>query len=759
MRILSCLVASLFLTVMSFAQQLPIGGWRSYLPYNSARGIATDGNIVYVANDLGFSVYNTLNQQLDAYSKVDGMSDIELQCISYDLATATAVLVYANGNIDLFKNETFYNVPDFKIRTIAGAKNVYDVFTRAGLAYVSTSIGVLVIDVAKAKVKETYEFIENKQVIPVYSFNNVGDFFYAVTNKGIYKAPMSSNELQNFQAWTKIDTASTYRSSVSFGNTLYLISDTVMHRLVNDTAKVVYTSDEIIVSVDADDAQLYLSEYNFATFNGTVRIFNNTPSQINSYLLQSKGINQTLKTNNGTTWMADQFGGLFAILPDGVQSYYIPVGPYNFNSFDIYANNGELWIAHGGFTDSYIPLYNQSGVTQFKDEKWKSYRAGLYRPFDTLSDFSLVVKDKIDGTMYFGSYTNGLFTLKENGDYQLLNTNSIFDPSISIGAGRRQVAGLALDSKRNLWVSTMFSFTQLYAKTADSQWVKFYIPKAQFGGPVLVDDNDQIWMASYPDGGLTVYNPNGTIVDKSDDTYYKFGTGKGFGNLPSNSINCLAKDQNNNIWVGSTNGIGIISNCNAPFTTTTNCDADLPIVQYDQYAGYLFAGNNVRAIAVDGANRKWVGTDDGVWLLSPDAGKIVYRFTIDNSPLPSNRIQKIAIDPITGEVYIGTEQGLVSFRSTATEGGTANSNVLLFPNPVPSDYDGTIAIKGLVANADVRITDINGQLVYRTKALGGQAVWSGKDYTGRRPQSGVYMVFATDNAGNETYTGKLVFLN
>ena len=167
----------------------------------------------------------------------------------------------------------------------------------------------------------------------------------------------------------------------------------------------------------------------------------------------------------------------------------------------------------------------------------------------------------------------------------------------------------------------------------------------------------------------------------------------------------------------------------------------------------------VRAIAVDGANRKWIGTNNGVWLISPDANQIVSRFTVDNSPLPSNVIQKITIDQPTGEVYIGTDQGMVSYRGTATEGGTENVNVTVFPNPVPSGYTGTIAIKGLVENADVRITDISGQLVYRTKALGGQAIWNGIDYKGHRPQSGIYLVFITNKDGSQTHVGKIAFMH
>jgi hypothetical protein len=183
----------------------------------------------------------------------------------------------------------------------------------------------------------------------------------------------------------------------------------------------------------------------------------------------------------------------------------------------------------------------------------------------------------------------------------------------------------------------------------------------------------------------------------------------------------------------------------------------LKIVKYDADAGLLFQGENIKSIATDGANNKWIGSENGVWLINDDAEKILQRFTTDNSPLPSNSIRKILVHPISGEVFIATEQGLVSFRGDATEGAASNDDILVFPNPVPSNFEGTIAIKGLVTNADVRITDVSGQLVFRTKAQGGQAVWNGKNYTGFRPRSGVYYVFVTNEDGSETKTTKFIY--
>jgi hypothetical protein len=162
---------------------------------------------------------------------------------------------------------------------------------------------------------------------------------------------------------------------------------------------------------------------------------------------------------------------------------------------------------------------------------------------------------------------------------------------------------------------------------------------------------------------------------------------------------------------------------------------------------------------VDGADRKWIGTKNGAWLISNEGERVIYRFTETNSPLLGNDVRSIAINGKTGEVYFATANGICSFRSTATEGGERNENVLVFPNPVPPGYNGTIAIRGLVNNAIVKITELDGRLVYQTRALGGQAVWNGRDYRGRIISSGVYLVLVSGDGRKENLVTKIIFLN
>jgi len=274
---------------------------------------------------------------------------------------------------------------------------------------------------------------------------------------------------------------------------------------------------------------------------------------------------------------------------------------------------------------------------------------------------------------------------------------------------------------------------------------------------IITDDFNQKWIVS-PTNGLICFNSGQSIDNTGDDKWKLYTTGKGAGNLPSNDVLCIAKDKNNFIWVGSARGIGIIQ-CPQQVFTAQGCDAVLPVVQQDNFAGYLFGAETVQTIAVDGANRKWVGTKNGAWLISPEGDKIIYRFTDDNSLLLSNDVKKIAIDGKTGEVFFSTAKGICSFRSTATQGDAENTHVLAFPNPVPPDYSGTIAIKGLVDDAIVKITELDGRLVYQTRSLGGQAIWNGKNYKGGKVSTGVYLVLVSDDTRTQKLVTKIVFIS
>ena len=185
-----------------------------------------------------------------------------------------------------------------------------------------------------------------------------------------------------------------------------------------------------------------------------------------------------------------------------------------------------------------------------------------------------------------------------------------------------------------------------------------------------------------------------------------------------------------------------------------NVNATRPI--YDNR--FLLRDENITAMAVDGGNRKWIGSENGVWLFDPLGEKLVYNFTTDNSPLLSNRIQCIGINPTSGEVFFGTEKGLASFRSDATAGNLNFENVKIFPNPVTSEFNGLVAIEGLSTDSTIKITDVAGRLVWQAMANGGTASWNIRDANGKRVETGIYLVFSTSAGGADKNVGKIAIV-
>lgn len=762
-RVTSIFIILLFIACGAVAQQVPIGQWQSHLPYNSAVSIATDGSMMYVATRHSFYTLSVAEDETTPYSKVSGMSDVGMSKIGYDDVTGTVILAYENSNIDLYRDGNFYNIPDLKLKSVAGTKAINHIFTQDGLAYLSTDIGIVVINLARSEVKETYTFTENSTTIPIRSFTLANNMLYAATNKGLYRAPKNSANLQAFQAWQAIDSTRYFSSIALGGNKIFVAKPDSLFVIENDTLRSVYQSaDSGIRAISPGIGCVWVIDYYDSIFNGIARRMN-TDFLFTDSFSTSGAVNEIIDVADAdsTKWLANEFAGLRKRTRKGEPfGTAIPQGPGDVSNYDIFIKNKELLIAHGGYDDRYIPLNLNTGFSVYKDDKWKNYKIFEYAPFgDSVYDISNIVKAP-SGEIYAGSTQSGLFILKTDGSYEYYKQNSFIDPS-STGTILYRVSGLAFDNDGVLWMTVLGGTpNELVARTKDGQWFKYSInigrSIAHSAAHLIVDDNNQKWFAAPGGGGVIVYDDNRTPEVAIDDTYVQLLAGEGSGGLPDNEVFCLANDRTGSIWIGTGNGIGIV-NCPSQ-VIQRQCEAEKRVVQFDQFAGFLFQNEQVRTIAVDGANRKWIGTNNGVWLISASGDAIILRFNKDNSPLPSDIIQKISIDHATGDVYIGTERGLMTYRSTATEGGVENSDLITYPNPVPSGYNGTIAIKGFVENADVRITDISGQLIYRTTALGGQAVWNGRDYTGRRPQSGVYLIFGTNKDGTQVVKGKMVFM-
>jgi ligand-binding sensor domain-containing protein len=320
---------------------------------------------------------------------------------------------------------------------------------------------------------------------------------------------------------------------------------------------------------------------------------------------------------------------------------------------------------------------------------------------------------------------------------------------------------MLFDENGLLWVTNSLVKNGLAYMNTDGEWssmkINSYNTESGHLGDLVIDNQGKKWIFIANGGGIIVYDDNGTPENTSDDSDRRLNTSAGSGGLPSNAIYSLAKDKDGEVWVGTDKGIAVFYNTEDAFSIEG--DAQLVLVEADGYVEPIISNETVTTIAIDGANRKWFGTkNSGVFVYSPDGSIQEEHFTQENSPILSNTINHISINEENGEVFISTDKGLISYKGKATAGQSTHGNVLVYPNPVKENYDGPIAIKNVVENANVKITDIRGNLVKTLTAYGGQAVWDGKNKFGERSNTGVYLVFSTDPTGLETNVAKILFI-
>jgi len=464
---------------------------------------------------------------------------------------------------------------------------------------------------------------------------------------------------------------------------------------------------------------------------------------------------------NNDPWLADQYSGLIQFIGSSYEQYK-PNSPNGRATGEVTVHNNVFYATAGEVNSSWQYQRNDTGIYIFKEGSWTNINRSRFSQIDSLLDYIAIAIDPRDETIWAGSYGGGLLHIKKDQSFEIFKQNVIGQAITDPGSYR--VSGLAFDADNNLWISNFGATQPLLVRKADGAFVKLSIPYLLNENPlaqIVVDDNNYKWIVAAKTNSLICFDHGASIDNIGDDKWKLYSAGPGNGNLPVGQILCVAKDKSGFIWVGTTNGIGVIQ-CTPDVFSAQGCDAILPIVQQGNFAGYLFNGEEVRSIAVDGADRKWVATSHGAWLISAEGEKVIYNFTEENSPLLSNDVKKMAINGSTGEVYFATVKGICSFRSTATEGNEVNENVLVFPNPVPPGYSGTIGIRGLSNNAIVKITEMDGRLVYQTRALGGQVVWDGHDYKGRKISSGVYLVLVSDDGSGskkEKAAAKIVFIS
>ena len=755
-----------FIVSQTSAQQPvpPVGLWREHLPYKTAIDVTAGPTKIFAATPYSLFSVDVTENSIERLSKITGLSETGISAIQYDATNEKLFIAYSSSNIDIIYKNDIYNIPDIKLDNIVGNKTIYNIYPHNKDYYLSTGLGIVVVNGEKYEIKDSWFIGNGATKVKVNGFTSDASFFYAATDEGLKRASINNPNLSDYSNWQLLSGANGLSNGivnnvVSIQNKIIALKNDSLFVLNGSNWSLLYYDAWPVVNVNVSGNKILLSQ---RQSNGQSKItVLNADGTIANTLHQQKGISFPRKAIvvNNDYWVADQIESLSHFNPAFVEQYKLN-SPESIATGEMKFQNNIFYATAGEVNSSWIAQNNRNGFFYFKEGEWTNLNRITKPQLDSLPDFISIAIDKRDESIWAGSFGGGLLHVKPDNSLEIFKQNSAIRFDIN-DISKYRVSGLAFDNENNLWIANYGSNLPLHVRQNDGSWKSFATPFFLPGGRVaqiLVDDNNFKWIVSPLGNGLICFDDNNTINNTGDDKWKLLSALGGNGNLPSADVLCVEKDKEGFIWVGTTNGIGVIQ-CTNDIFLPTGCDAIWPVVQQGNFADYLFKGEEVRSIATDGANRKWVATKNGAWLISAEGEKVIYNFNEGNSPLLSNDVKRITIDGKTGEIFFATVKGICSFRSTATEGIEKNENVLVFPNPVPPGFNGTIAIRGVASNAIVKITELNGRLIYQTRALGGQAVWDGKDYRGRKIESGIYLVLISNDGRTQNASTKIVFIS
>ncbi|MGB3076143.1 MAG: two-component regulator propeller domain-containing protein, partial [Chitinophagales bacterium] len=622
---------------------------------------------------------------------------------------------------------------------------------------------IVVVDLIKYEIKDTYYIGVNGANLQVNHLTCDGIYLYAATVAGVLRAELNDPTLVDFRSWytfTSDDGLATgnFSDIAYFNGSVYASKgDTLFIQQGSLWTPQLIRHGYPVRKMEPGTSKLVMAQIGSS---GTRVMTINTSGALDS--IYSGQPYQAIEDDDAI-WIADLYEGLKKV-SNGNTAFFIPNGPYTSSVFDLAANSTShnLYVAPGGYNASYGFIYNRSGFFTRLNDEWFSYDVNNTPILKDSFDIVCVSVNPANNHAYFGSLWLGM--LEFDDELGIVNQYTQENSSLTGANGdiaRVKVTDIAFDRHGNMWAANFGSLTPVCVMKPDNTWLSFEPTISidqQWVLQMTFDEYDQTWFV-LPRQGIMVFNYGINLEDQSDDQYKKLITGPGQGNLPSQNVNCLTTDKDGNIWVGTDQGVTVYY-CPGDIFSEFPCDAQQIVITADDgYNGYLLGTENVKRIVVDGANRKWFGTDNGIWLFSEDGTEELLHFTTENSPLLSDYITALDIDNSTGEVYIGTEKGIMVYRGDATGGSVKSCEPVVFPNPVRESYTGPIAISRVVNNAEVKITDAEGNLIYRTNALGGQVIWDGNDYNGQRAKTGVYLVLASNSDGSVTCVAKLLMVN
>lgn len=726
--------------------------WKDYFSYNNVKSLAATPSMTYYATDNSVVSHNDSSGEKKIYNTVNGLKIDDIQTIAYSGAHNKIIVGNAKGNIAIINlnNDNIHYLNDIanKISLTESEKYINKILVNGAFAYVATGYGISEIRLEDNHFGDSFYPGENGINRNIIDLAVKDQTLYAIIeNEGIKKGNLQDNlihysqwELVNSDAWINIE---------FINNVLTAYGNDRLYSLENSTPTEIIT---------LGDNLREITQFNGAiTFAFRDRIL---VSDLSYNVFFSYEQNEQLKNfSTGLHKGNYVYGGSYE---DGLHEIedeikISPNGPYSNNTFRVRNSyNNELWAIYGGHDYNFNPYVGgikKLPFSVFKNNSWTSVPYKDHK-INATSDVSFHPKNK--NIAFLSSYLDGLVKVDQlnlaptDYSFTLYNQENSNISYVELDNSVRTL-GVAFDESGNGWITSSLANSNPLAKFDVNMNVSTYSlgTSSNIYLKPSVDKNGTKWIPTIYDG-LIGFN------ERINKLLY-FNTGNS--SLTSPVINCVTLDRNNQLWVGTKNGLRIVPNVNQ-FMSSNNVNLTNIVILNEGVAEELFYQQNILDIYVDGSNNKWVSiADAGVFYISSNGQETLFKFDTSNSPLPSNNIHTISMNESTGEVFFGTNKGIVSFTSaTSTVAKNDLENVYVFPNPVRPEFQGEVKISDLMEGAIVKITDTSGYLVYETTSLGGTVTWNTYNYNGNKVPSGVYLVFVTSKDGMEKTSRKLMII-
>ena len=744
-----------------------IGKWNVYPSYWNATQNMVAGNMVYSLCGNNLLAYDTEDTSVRTFNCLEHLNGVHIACMNYNKQTHTLVLVYTDGGIDLLNDDgSIHYLPDLKEKAIAN-KDVNSVHTEGHMAYLCTGFGYIELDLKEKVLRNTYNLGLNTRNLVLLE-NNV----YLGTTKGIYTCPLDKNKVQK-DNWKAIST-SNFANLTHFDGMLWGQAYQKVYSINPTTGKHSVVSQELARFLrNCGDYLIWASEEAICLCTAQKQI--TTIKQQNNW--------HDVSYQNGSFWVSQGDEGLHCYTIQGTTLTH-KAGPIQPNSPKRDLSYRMQWVGNNllvaGGINTVDAIYNAPTAMLLKEGEWTNFQemplkeiAKQY-PNLRLANTTALVQDPQDQTHHFAAlHRNGLCEYRDGKFVKFYNSDNSPLRSILPNSANYYnyvpCAGIQYDVDGNLWMLCSETHDIIRILKADGKWTSLHydeIDSVSLCDDYLMHSSGLMFLNSrrMERRGFFGFDTSGTLDTQRDDRHILRSTiiNQDGTSYSPDEFYCMTEDLDGRIWCGTNLGVFVIEDATRYFDNDFRFE-QIKISRNDGsgLADYLLNGVAISCITVDGANRKWIGTHtDGLYLISADGTEMLHHFTTSDSPLISNTIQCVAVHPTTGVVMIGTDMGLCSYNADATEAAEEMDadDVLVYPNPVKPDYNGTIAVRGLSMDAEVKILSSTGQLVWSGVSAGGTFTWDGRTQKGRRVASGVYHIVANNAEGKKAIVARIVII-